>query len=202
MNKFKGIKMKKYFTEFFSHQNDCIAALDEQYKILKCIIDVLQKAQKNSKTIFAFGNGGSGSTASHFVSDLLKTAITKDAKRFAAISLVDNTPVSLAWSNDQSFDSIFIEQLKNFLKKNDVVFAFSGSGKSKNVIQAIKYAKKNNATCIGFTGMDGGELKKICDLCIIVPSSDMLTIESTHLIICHCIIDFIRKSGKPLFKYD
>ena len=49
--------------------------------------------------------------------------------------------------------------------------------------------------------MDGGELKKICDLCIIVPSSDMLTIESTHLIICHCIIDFIRKSGKPLFKY-
>ena len=194
--------MKKYFTEFFSHQNDCIAALDEQYKILKCIIDVLQKAQKNGKTIFAFGNGGSGSTASHFVSDLLKTAITKDTKRFAAISLVDNIPVGLAWSNDQSFDSIFIEQLKNFLKKNDVVFAFSGSGKSKNVIQAIKYAKKNNATCIGFTGMDGGELKKICDLCIIIPSSNMLTIESTHLIICHCIIDFIRKSGKPLFKYD
>ena len=194
--------MIKHFHTFFNHQNDCNVALREQYKILEGIINVLQKAQKNGKTIFTFGNGGSGSTASHFVSDLLKTAITKGNKRFAAISLVDNTPVSLAWSNDQSFDSIFIEQLKNFLKKNDVVFAFSGSGKSKNVIQAIKYAKKNNATCIGFTGMDGGELKKICDLCIIVPSSDMLTIESTHLIICHCIIDFIRKSGKPLFKYD
>ena len=194
--------MIKHFHTFFNHQNDCNVALREQYKILEDIINVLQKAQKNGKTIFTFGNGGSGSTASHFVSDLLKTAITKDTKRFAAISLVDNIPVGLAWSNDQSFDSIFIEQLKNFLKKNDVVFAFSGSGKSKNVIQAIKYAKKNNATCIGFTGMDGGELKKICDLCIIVPSSDMLTIESTHLIICHCIIDFIRKSGKPLFKYD
>ena len=194
--------MIKHFHTFFNRQNDCNVALREQYKILESIINVLQKAQKNGKTIFTFGNGGSGSTASHFVSDLLKTAITKDAKRFAAISLVDNIPVNLAWSNDQSFDAIFIEQLKNFLKKNDVVFAFSGSGKSKNVIQAIKYAKKNNATCIGFTGMDGGELKKICDLCIIVPSSDMLTIESTHLIICHCIIDFIRKSGKPLFKYD
>ena len=194
--------MIKHFHTFFNHQNDCNVALREQYKILESIINVLQKAQKNGKTIFTFGNGGSGSTASHFVSDLLKTAITKGNKRFAAISLVDNTPVNLAWSNDQSFDAIFIEQLKNFLKKNDVVFAFSGSGKSKNVIQAIKYAKKNNATCIGFTGMDGGELKKICDLCIIVPSSDMLTIESTHLIICHCIIDFIRKSGKPLFKYD
>ena len=194
--------MIKHFHTFFNRQNDCNVALREQYKILESIINVLQKAQKNGKTIFAFGNGGSGSTASHFVSDLLKTAITKGNKRFAAISLVDNTPVNLAWSNDQSFDAIFIEQLKNFLKKNDVVFAFSGSGKSNNVIQAIKYAKKNNATCIGFTGMDGGELKKICDLCIIVPSSDMLTIESTHLIICHCIIDFIRKSGKPLFKYD
>ena len=194
--------MIKHFHTFFNRQNDCNVALREQYKILESIINVLQKAQKNGKTIFTFGNGGSGSTASHFVSDLLKTAITKGNKRFAAISLVDNTPVNLAWSNDQSFDAIFIEQLKNFLKKNDVVFAFSGSGKSKNVIQAIKYAKKNNATCIGFTGMDGGELKKICDLCIIVPSSDMLTIESTHLIICHCIIDFIRKSGKPLFKYD
>ena len=194
--------MIKHFHTFFNRQNDCNVALREQYKILESIINVLQKAQKNGKTIFTFGNGGSGSTASHFVSDLLKTAITKGNKRFAAISLVDNTPVNLAWSNDQSFDAIFIEQLKNFLKKNDLVFAFSGSGKSKNVIQAIKYAKKNNATCIGFTGMDGGELKKICDLCIIVPSSDMLTIESTHLIICHCIIDFIRKSGKPLFKYD
>ena len=194
--------MIKHFHTFFNRQNDCNVALREQYKILESIINVLQKAQKNGKTIFTFGNGGSGSTASHFVSDLLKTAITKGNKRFAAISLVDNTPVNLAWSNDQSFDAIFIEQLKNFLKKNDVVFAFSGSGKSKNVIQAIKYAKKNNATCIGFTGMDGGELKKICDICIIVPSSDMLTIESTHLIICHCIIDFIRKSGKPLFKYD
>jgi D-sedoheptulose 7-phosphate isomerase len=194
--------MIKHFHTFFNRQNDCNVALREQYKILESIINVLQKAQKNGKTIFTFGNGGSGSTASHFVSDLLKTAITKGNKRFAAISLVDNTPVNLAWSNDQSFDAIFIEQLKNFLKKNDVVFAFSGSGKSKNVIQAIKYAKKNNATCIGFTGMDGGELKKICDLCIIIPSSNMLTIESTHLIICHCIIDFIRKSGKPLFKYD
>jgi len=194
--------MIKHFHTFFNRQNDCNVALREQYKILESIINVLQKAQKNGKTIFAFGNGGSGSTASHFVSDLLKTAITKGNKRFAAISLVDNIPVNLAWSNDQSFDAIFIEQLKNFLKKNDVVVAFSGSGKSKNVIQAIKYAKKNNATCIGFTGMDGGELKKICDLCIIIPSSNMLTIESTHLIICHCIIDFIRKSGKPLFKYD
>ena len=194
--------MIKHFHTFFNRQNDCNVALREQYKILESIINVLQKAQKNGKTIFTFGNGGSGSTASHFVSDLLKTAITKDAKRFAAISLVDNIPVNLAWSNDQSFESIFIEQLKNFLKPNDVLFAFSGSGNSINVINAIEYAKKNSAVCIGFTGMDGGKLKNMCDVCITVPSNNMLIIESIHLTICHCIIESIRKSGNPLFKYD
>jgi len=194
--------MKEYIPEFFNNQKDSLVGLSDQYEILEQIINVLQKAQKNGNTVFTFGNGGSGSTASHFVSDLLKTAITKGDKRFAAISLVDNIPVNLAWSNDQSFELIFIEQLKNFLKKNDIVFAFSGSGKSKNVINAIKYAKKNNATCIGFSGMGGGKLKKICDLCITVPSYDMLIVESVHLTICHCIINFIRKSGNPLFKYD
>ena len=194
--------MKEYIPEFFNNQKDSLVGLSDQYEILEQIINVLQKAQKNGNTVFTFGNGGSGSTASHFVSDLLKTAITKGDKRFAAISLVDNIPVNLAWSNDQSFESIFIEQLKNFLKKNDIVFAFSGSGKSKNVINAIEYAKKNNAICIGISGMGGGKLKKICDLCITVPSYDMLIVESVHLTICHCIINFIRKSGNPLFKYD
>ncbi len=73
------------------------------------------------------GNGGSGSTSSHFVSDLLKTAITNDSNRFKAISLVDNVPVNLAWSNDVSYDCIFLEQLKNFLASGDVVIGFSGS---------------------------------------------------------------------------
>ena len=194
--------MNEEIPKFFNNCKNSIDELSEQFGTLEEIINILQKAQKNGNTIFTIGNGGSGSTASHFVSDLLKTTITKEEKRFAAISLVDNIPVNLAWSNDQSFDSIFIEQLKNFLKPNDIVIAFSGSGKSKNVINAIEYAKENNATCIGFSGMDGGELKKTCDLCVTVPSHDMLVIESSHLAICHCIIDLIRKSGTPLFKYD
>jgi len=194
--------MKEYVPNFFDDHMRSMKDLTEQFDIIEEIINVLKKAQTNGNTIFTIGNGGSGSTASHFVSDLLKTAITKDEKRFAAISLVDNIPVNLAWSNDQSFESIFIEQLKNFLKPNDVLFAFSGSGNSINVINAIEYAKKNSAVGIGFTGMDGGKLKNMCDVCITVPSNNMLIIESIHLTICHCIIESIRKSGNPLFKYD
>ena len=148
------------------------------------------------------GNGGSGSTASHFVSDLLKTTILTKGKRFQAFSLVDNIPVILAWSNDSSYEQIFVEQLKNSLSKDDVIISFSGSGNSKNLIKAFQYGKKIGAKCIGFTGEGGGKLKKYCDECFEIPSKDMLTIESQHVVICHCIVSFIRKTGTPLFRYS
>ena len=147
------------------------------------------------------GNGGSASTASHFTSDLLKTAILKDGKRFQSISLVDNIPVILAWSNDTSFDEVFLEQLKNHLLKGDIIIGFSGSGNSANIIKSFQYGKKHGATCIGFTGKSGGKLKNYCDICLRIPSDDMLAIESHHLMLCHCIINAIRGLGNPLFKY-
>lgn len=166
------------------------------------IIDLLIKARNNGNKIITMGNGGSGSTASHFVSDLLKTALTLKHKRFKAISLLDNVPVLLAWSNDISYDDIFVEQLKNHLTKGDILIGFSGSGKSKNVVKALKYGKKNGAICIGITGMSGGEFPNLCDVCYVVPSDNMLTIESMHLLICHCMVEIIRSLGKPLFTYD
>tara|TARA_B100001105_G_scaffold55012_1_gene41804 strand:- start:178 stop:717 length:540 start_codon:yes stop_codon:yes gene_type:complete len=165
------------------------------------ICNQLLNARNKRKNIFVFGNGGSGSTASHFVSDLLKTAIVKKEKRFKAISLTDNVPVILAWSNDVSYDDVFIEQLKNHFSKGDILIGFSGSGNSKNIIKSLKFGKENNAYCIGFTGKSGGKMNKFCDICLKVPSQDMLTIESQHVMICHCIISIIRNLGKPLFTY-
>ena len=100
-----------------------------------------------------------------------------------------------------SYADIFVEQLKNFISKGDVIIAFSGSGRSENVVRAIKYGKKQGAFCIGITGMSGGQLRKICDMSIIVPSNDMLSIESIHLLLCHCIVSSIRNGGIPIFKY-
>ena len=170
--------------------------------MIKKILQVLIKARDDGRNVYAIGNGGSGSTASHFVSDLLKTAIIRNKKRFSAISLVDNIPVVLAWSNDVSFEDIFIEQLRNLLSSGDVVVGFSGSGKSKNVFKAFQYARENGAFCIGITGMTGGKFPKVCDVCLIVPSNNMLIIESTHLMLCHCIVSAIRSNGIPMFKYD
>jgi len=187
---------------FLETQNQCIKEIKENSLDINEIIKILISARKNKKNIFTMGNGGSGSTASHFVSDLLKTMIIKNENRFKAISLVDNIPVILAWSNDVSFDHIFIEQLKNHLEKGDIVIAFSGSGKSKNVVDALRFAKKKGAKCIGFTGKQGGYFNKVCDITYKVPSNDMLTIESQHMTICHCIASAIRNLGSPMFHYD
>ena len=194
--------MRKFsLTSFLKQQEKCIQQIKNDSLTIEKIVEILIDGRNNGKKIFTMGNGGSGSTASHFVSDLLKTAITKGDRRFSAISLVDNIPVSLAWSNDVSYNKIFVEQLKNHISKGDIVIGFSGSGKSKNVVNAFKFARKNGATCIGITGMDGGDFPKICDVSYVVPSDNMLTIESMHLLICHCIVETIRQLGKPMFSY-
>ena len=180
----------------------CIKNLTSKTIQIQKIIEKLVFARDENKTIFTMGNGGSGSTASHFVSDLLKTAITKNSKRFKAISLVDNVPVNLAWSNDVSYDQIFSEQLTNFLNSGDVVIGFSGSGNSQNLVNAFEYAKTNDAITIAISGMGGGKISKLVDFSLVVPSDDMLLIESMHLLLCHCIIHVIRQQGIPKFTYD
>ena len=187
--------------DYLQLQVDAIIKLKNSSQNIQKIVDSLLKAREVGGKIFIMGNGGSASTSTHFVADLLKTSITKNEKRFKAISLSDNIPVILAWSNDVSYDDVFIEQLKNHFSKGDILIGFSGSGNSKNIIKSLKFGKENNAYCIGFTGKSGGKMNKFCDICLKVPSQDMLTIESQHIMICHCIISIIRNLGKPLFTY-
>ena len=196
------VEISELFENYLQEQNVCMNKILSNQNVLNDIVSILIRTRNSGNKIFTCGNGGSASTASHFVSDLLKTTITKNEKRFSAISLVDNFAINSAWANDVSFNDVFIEQLKNFLSKNDVVFAFSGSGNSSNVIRALEFAKKNGATTIGFTGMSGGMLSKICDYSYVVPSDDMLAIESFHLMLCHGIIFALRQLGEPLFKYE
>tara|TARA_Y100000748_G_scaffold300339_1_gene298658 strand:+ start:707 stop:1300 length:594 start_codon:yes stop_codon:yes gene_type:complete len=183
-------------------QINCLKMIREKNtEKIKNVFDVLKKCKEKQNTIYILGNGGSASTASHFASDLLKTGILENENRFRVISLTDNTPVILAWGNDESFDNIFVQQLKNFVKEEDVVIGISGSGNSKNVLNAIDFANKTNAMTISFTGNDGGELAKISKLNLNIPSNDMLTIESMHLVICHLLLTIIRNTGNPMFKY-
>ena len=125
------------------------------------VMNVLMKAYENENTIYIFGNGGSASTASHYVCDFNKGVSIKLTKKFRFVCLNDNTAIVMAIANDCGYENVFSMQLEGKLKKGDVVFAISGSGNSKNVIKAVEYAKSQGNEVISLTGYDGGKLLKM-----------------------------------------
>jgi D-sedoheptulose 7-phosphate isomerase len=141
----------------------------------------------NDRHVFVCGNGGSGSTASHFVCDVLKGASFNREKRFRILSLCDSVPTLTAYSNDVCYDSAFVEQLKNYARPGDLVMAVSGSGNSPSVVKAVEYANSAGCKTIALTGRDGGKLGQVGQLNIQVPVQHMGRIEDAHLIICHMI---------------
>lgn len=149
--------------------------------------DIFLEARDKKKKIIFFGNGGSGSTASHFVCDLNKGCSYEKENKFKALCLNDNIATILAYGNDVSYDVIFIEQLKNFLEPGDVVVAISGSGNSKNIIEAITYANDNGGITVGLTGFTGGKLKDIANHSVNANISDMQISEDIHVITMHIL---------------
>src|ERR1700688_4167550 len=111
------------------------------------IADKLVEAYDAARTVFLCGNGGSAALASHFACDLGKgTAYCNGGKRFRVLALTDNLPTLTAWANDSSYEDVFSEQLRNFVQPHDVVFAISGSGNSKNILNALQAAREAGAT--------------------------------------------------------
>lgn len=150
-------------------------------------IGVLARAREEGRSIFVCGNGGSASTASHFVCDMVKGASYGRPRRFRIQALTDSLPTITAYSNDVSYEHIFVEQLRNFAAPGDVLIAISGSGNSPNVLRAVEYANSIGCDTIGLSGRDGGQLAPLARLSIHVPEPHMGRIEDAHLQICHMI---------------
>jgi D-sedoheptulose 7-phosphate isomerase len=139
---------------------------DQIWDVIYALIDVWQRRAR----VFLLGNGGSAATASHMAYNLNKLIIVPGQPRFKAIALTDNVPLLTAWGEDTAYENIFVEQLLNFLEPGDVVIGISPSGNSPNVLKALQVAREHGATTVGFTGRDGGRLKRLVDHCIFVPS--------------------------------
>lgn len=165
---------------------------------LRDIISSLEKTIKYKSKIYVLGNGGSSSTASHIVSDLGVGLRRRDVINFDIVNLGDNVATTSAIANDIGFENIFYMQLKGILNKNDVVMALSCSGNSLNVIKTIDYAKQIGATTIGFSGFDGGELKRKCDISFHVETAknEYGLVEDVHMILDHIIYSYYLEKGK------
>jgi D-sedoheptulose 7-phosphate isomerase len=149
-------------------------------------VEILNEAREQNRHIFVCGNGGSASTASHFVCDMLKGASQREP-RFKIMALTDSLPTITAYSNDVGYSCVFTEQLRNFAQKGDVVMALSGSGNSANVVNALEYANSIGCRTIALTGRDGGKLGPLAGLQIHVADSHMGRIEDSHMIACHML---------------
>ena len=150
-------------------------------------IDILARARDESRRIFVCGNGGSASTASHFVCDMVKGASFNRSQRFRIMALTDSLPTITAYSNDVGYECVFVEQLKNFAEPGDVLVAISGSGNSPNVLRAVEYANSIGCRTIALSGRDGGKLGSLAQLNIQVCESHMGRIEDGHMIVAHMI---------------
>ena len=177
--------MEQAINNYFDMLKTSIDNLDRNAII--SFINLLLKARENGNNIYIMGNGGSASTASHFTCDFNKGLSYKKDIRFKMISLNDNIPTMLAYSNDLGYENVFVEQLKNFLKKDDVVIGISGSGNSKNILNAIEYANDLGAKTVGLTGFDGGKLKDIVDISIHTDINNMQIAEDVHMTVCHML---------------
>lgn len=164
---------------------DTLDALDR--KELDKAIHAFLRVYQAGGTIYIFGNGGSGASASHATGDFLKGASYGLDKRFRVICLNDNIPALMAIANDISWDDIFVEQLKNFLSPADLVIGISGSGNSKNVVKAMEYAKERSVQTLAFCGFRGGRIKEIADIAIHSTAMDMEIAEDVHMIVFNII---------------
>jgi D-sedoheptulose 7-phosphate isomerase len=189
-----------------AYLNSAIATIESlPCEEIASAIAVLTWARMNDKQVFVMGNGGSAATASHFACDLAKNTLAPDRPRFRVIALTDSMPLFSALANDFGYEHVFSEQLASLVRPGDVVLAVSGSGNSVNVVNAVKYARQAHATTIGLVGFDGGVLKDLVDICILVANDSYEQVEDLHLMLghlmCVCIRRAISTEAYPLPEY-
>ncbi|HEX9798390.1 MAG TPA: GAF domain-containing protein [Anaerolineales bacterium] len=160
---------------------------------INAAIQRLHRARLEQRTVFIMGNGGSASTASHFVCDLAKNTRLAGRPGFRVVGLADNMAVFSAYANDEGYESVFAQQLISLVEPDDVVIGISTSGNSMNVVHAMLAAKEHGAFTIGFTGNDGGRLGSVVDLQVHVPSDCIEHVEDIHLMLEHLITKALRE---------
>ena len=151
------------------------------------LIELLEKSRRQDHQIFVCGNGGSAVMASHLAGELGTEPLEEESGRFRVYSLTDNVAWVTAIANDTDYSKVFVEQLKNLAREGDLLIAFSCSGNSENVIEAVHWANQTGLTTIGITGQPGGRLAELADLVVAVPSSFTPHVQEGHMQIQHLI---------------
>ncbi len=174
-----------YFSEYLAQQKAAYDSIPIE-KVAR-LVELLKQCWADDRQLFAFGNGGSGTNTSHFITDLGKSSSDKLGKRFRCMSLNENIAWITALGNDYSYEDVFAGQLQNYGRPGDLVLTMSVSGSSPNLVKAIQWAKDHGLTTIALVGGKKGKLAEIADEVIVIDSEHYGRVEDAHMTICHML---------------
>ncbi len=160
-------------------------------------LDALEAAYREARQVFLAGNGGSAATASHMCNDLVWGVARLGLPGVRAVALSDNVALLTAVANDTSYAEIFVPQLTALGREGDLLVAISGSGNSPNVLRAVERAREMGMKTVGFLGFDGGRLRELVDVPVVVPSHDYGPVEDAHMMFDHLAIAYLRSRLRP-----
>ena len=183
------MKFTNFLTNYLNNLSTSILR-SEVKNIEKAILE-LEKVIKRKGTIFVCGNGGSAAIANHYVCDYLKFLRQYTKYKPKIISFSNSVETITAVANDLDQKKIFSYQAENLCEKKDLVLIISSSGNSKNIIELLKFTKKKGIKTIGFSGFEGGYLKKNSDISIHIKTNNYGTAEDSHHILMHVIVQYL-----------
>lgn len=191
------MKYDEIINKLFEESSTSILHSKKLSKEIEQVVETIIQTYKNGNKVIIFGNGGSAADSQHFAAELIGR-YQLERIGLPAIALTTDTSIITALGNDYGFEKIFSRQCESLVNKNDIVIGISTSGKSVNVINGIVTSKKNGAITVGITGDIGGNLQKLVDISIVVPSKSTPRIQEVHRIIIHIICELVEQSFKNI----
>lgn len=180
------MSIKFSVASYFATHSEVIKRLD--HTAINTGIELIRSKIEGGKKVITCGNGGSAMSASHFITDWNKMVNLHIRKKFRGFSLCDNLGLITAYGNDTSFDNVFSGQLQAIMDEGDLLIAISGSGNSRNVINAVEYANSIGGDTLALVGYDGGELLRVAKNHVLVNCFDMQVCEDIHLMFGHMVM--------------
>ncbi|MFA7295966.1 MAG: SIS domain-containing protein [Dehalococcoidia bacterium] len=166
---------------------EALRQIGAQQDVVLRLVDALDAGAGAGRWAFVVGNGGSSSTASHAVADLVKGTAVPGRPALRALCLSDSTPLLTAWGNDRAYSAVFAEQVRAYGRPGDVLVAISCSGNSPNVLQAVRAAHEVGVTTFGLCGWSGGDLRGLVEHPLVIDVPLIQQIEDAHLAVMHLV---------------
>lgn len=188
-----GIGCVDYARDYVEGLQRCLESLDLDE--VAAVIGYIEEAYHRGKQVLIIGNGGSAGAATHMAADLGKNILPEGrpdgARRLRVLSLADNIAWITALANDLGYEHVFSEQIKNLVQEGDLVIAISGSGRSPNILEGMRAARRAGAKVVALLGFDGGPAKELADAHVLVRAHRYGHIEDLHVMLIHLVTGYL-----------